>query len=186
MQAQENLSKLVSYVLRHGAVENGIKITVDGYVETVELIDFCKKNKFPNTIYEDIVNIVCEDQKQRYSFIKNTSLIRANQGHSMNCVKIEFEKKVPPVVLYHGTTKRNLTAIKKIGLSAMKRHHVHLTDDIETAKSVGLRHGSQILIVIDTKQMLADGLEFLVSDNGVWLVDRVDPKYFKDFINGNN
>ena len=59
----------------------------------------------------------------------------------------------------------------------MNRNHVHLSRDIATATQVGSRHGKPIIFRLDTKQMVADGIVFYESDNGVWLTEMVDPKY---------
>ena len=49
----------------------------------------------------------------------------------------------------------------------------------ETAEMVGKRHSKQIIIIrINAKQMAADGYEFFLSTNGVWLVKEVPAKYF--------
>ena len=63
-------------------------------------------------------------------------------------------------------------------LKKMKRHHVHLSPDQHTAKAVGSRHGSPVVIPIDAKKMAEDGHMFYKTDNNVWLTDFVDPKYF--------
>jgi putative RNA 2'-phosphotransferase len=41
----------------------------------------------------------------------------------------------------------------------------------------GKRHGSPIVLGIDTKQMHADGILFYRSDNGVWLTDHIPARY---------
>ena len=119
------------------------------------------------------------DEKGRYTIDRGS--IRANQGHSIDSVKIPFVKAVPPVILYHGTDTVAFSKVKKTGIKRMKRHHVHLTDDITTASSVGLRHGSEVILAIDAARMLADGIAFYKSSNGVWLTDFVDAKYISVF-----
>jgi putative RNA 2'-phosphotransferase len=59
----------------------------------------------------------------------------------------------------------------------MNRHHVHLSADKKTAEAVGGRRGSFCVLTISTREMVKDGVEFFLSDNGVWLTDYVDPKY---------
>jgi putative RNA 2'-phosphotransferase len=60
----------------------------------------------------------------------------------------------------------------------MGRLYVHLSDNKDTALAVGKRHGKPIFIVIDAKHMYEDGCKFYLSNNGVWLTEKVDPKYF--------
>jgi putative RNA 2'-phosphotransferase len=63
----------------------------------------------------------------------------------------------------------------------MTRLHVHLSKDEETATNVGKRHGKDVRIIrIDAKKMYADGCKFWLSNNGVWLTEKVEPKYFID------
>ncbi len=45
---------------------------------------------------------MAEDEKQRYSFNEDKTLIRANQGHSIP-VDVELEEVEPPEILFHGT-----------------------------------------------------------------------------------
>lgn len=172
-----NESKAVSFILRHGAEKMGLGITSQGWVRVAKVITEVRK-KIPSFTQATLEQIVREDEKGRYSFNDAMDEIRANQGHSIESVKITFEKKVPPVKLFHGTSLKNYELIRKSGIQKMNRHHVHLTDNLETAASVGIRHGSQVIIEINVPKMLIDGIEFFVSENGVWLVDFVDPKYF--------
>ena len=50
-----------------------------------------------------------------------------------------------------------IEAIKKEGLIPKSRHHVHLSEDEETASIVGKRHGDFRILIIDSKQMVKDG-----------------------------
>ena len=43
----------------------------------------------------------------------------------------------PPEVLYHGTADRFLDSIRAHGLIKGSRHHVHLSERLETAEAVG-------------------------------------------------
>lgn len=49
---------------------------------------------------------------------------------------------------------------------------------------VGGRHGKPVILAIDAKRMFADGFEFFVTGNDVWLTDFVPVKYieFEDSI----
>ena len=175
--SQEQESKAMCWFLRHGAEKVKLPISKTGYVNIDLLIKEMQK-KYPSFTRSSVEQIVKEDEKDRYTIDRGS--IRCNQGHSIESVKIPFRKATPPVVLYHGTNEKAMESIKKTGLQKMKRHHVHLTDDTTTASSVGLRKGSVVIIEIDAKKMLADGHEFLISDNGVWLINSVDSKYFSN------
>lgn len=50
---------------------------------------------------------------------------------------------IPPDILYHGTARRFLSSIKINGLLPQGRQYVHLSQDISTAQSVGLRRDNK-------------------------------------------
>ena len=58
-----------------------------------------------------------------------------------------------------------------------KRHHVHLSKDLETARKVGARRGKPVILTVDAGRMHRDGHKFFFSANGVWLTDAVPPGY---------
>jgi putative RNA 2'-phosphotransferase len=64
------------------------------------------------------------------------------------------------------------------GLTPQSRMFVHISDNIETAKEVGKRHGGGTLVVleINTEKMTNT---FYVSAHGVWLTDHVSPEYIR-------
>src|SRR5262249_23108483 len=112
----------------------------------------------------------------RFSFSDDGLYIRANQGHSIQ-VDLGYEPREPPEILYHGTATRFLKSIQRAGLNKGKRHHVHLSSAAATAARVGSRHGKPIELRVLSGQMHADGHLFYLSENGVWLTDRVPPGY---------
>jgi putative RNA 2'-phosphotransferase len=169
------ISKFLSKYLRHTPEEIGIKLSPGGWVNVDELLAACAKYKFPITL-EELREVVFTSDKKRFAFDSTFTLIRANQGHSTE-VDLQLEPVVPPDVLYHGTGKISVDAILQTGLCKMSRHHVHLSPDINTAKVVGARHGKPVIFIVDTVAMHKDGYVFYCSDNGVWLVDNVPPKY---------
>jgi len=167
------LSKFLSYLLRHKPEAKNIILDREGWASIDELI---LNAGFTRAELEEIV---AEDKKSRYSISADGTKIRANQGHSTSSVKMTFAKAIPPTVLYHGTNSDVLANIVRQGLKPMKRHHVHLSEDVKTAEEVGGRRKKDtVILTIDAKQMLADGIQFYKSENGVWLVEYVDPRYF--------
>jgi putative RNA 2'-phosphotransferase len=51
---------------------------------------------------------------------------------------------------------------------------------METARRVGARRGDAVVLLVDAGAMHAEGHEFTVSDNGVWLVATVPPRYLRN------
>lgn len=63
------------------------------------------------------------------------------------------------------------------GLAKMRRHHVHLSSDVEIARRVGARRGKPFVLVIDARAMDAEGTLFYVTENKVWLTDNVPARF---------
>lgn len=179
-------SKYLSYLLRHKPEAAHLALDREGWCDLVQL--------FENTDFTlpEIELLVANDSKGRYELkywemaddsVPHTHepiAIRAVQGHSTDQVRVTFKTAVPPVVLYHGTVDSNLDEIRKKGLLPMKRHHVHLSADLNTAETVGgRRRGGVVVFEIDAKTMLEDGHKFFIAENGVWLINTVPPKYLK-------
>ena len=164
----KELSKHLSYVLRHRPDAIGIELDENGWTSVDALIAKSPKAFTP----EIIVCIVENNDKKRFILSADGKRIRANQGHSVK-VDLDLKPLQPPRVLFHGTAERFLQPILREGLTKMKRHHVHLSADIETASKVGQRHGKLIMLTIDARAMHEAGHVFYMSDNGVWLTETV-------------
>jgi putative RNA 2'-phosphotransferase len=170
-------SKFISLVLRHQPEEIGLQPDANGWADVTELIE--KANRKGVSIDLDTLKeIVDTNEKKRFSFNDDFSKIRANQGHSIE-VDVELMQTEPAAVLYHGTAIKNEEDILKGGLHKMSRLHVHLSDNIETARLVGTRHGKPLVFIVDAAQMQADGMAFFLSENKVWLTEHVPAKYLK-------
>jgi putative RNA 2'-phosphotransferase len=174
---KKKISKFLSLVLRHKPDVIGIELDEKGWVEIETLRKACAKNGRDFSVKE-LKEVVETNDKKRFSLNESEKKIRANQGHSIE-VEIEFEEKNPPKILYHGTAEKNVGLIFGEGLQKIKRHHVHLSPDVETARNVGIRYGKPVIFQIDTEKMLAENFKFFVSANGVWLVDEVPPKFLE-------
>lgn len=174
---ETKISRFISLALRHHPEAAGITLDSEGYANTQSLIKGVARY-FRGFDMKTLEKIVAEDEKTRYSFNEDKSKIRANQGHSVAGVNPGLTEKTPPDVLYHGTAERFMPSIREEGLLKMSRQYVHLSIDEETAEKVGKRHGKPVIITIDTAKMHKDGYKFFLSENGVWLTDSVQPKYF--------
>lgn len=168
------IGKYIALILRHKPEVIGISLDEHGWANVQELIKgIGKKYDFDMQKLEEIVK---SDNKQRYSFNENKTLIRANQGHSVP-VDVELEKKMPPDVLYHGTAVKYVDAIDEQGLISKSRLYVHLSADRDTATAVGKRHGKPVIYKVLAGKMQKAGYDFFLSANGVWLTKSVPVEY---------
>lgn len=173
----EKISKFISYVLRHDP--SSIEITLDsgGWVDVGVLVRALKMHRKAIS-RKRLLEIVETNDKSRFALSKGGRCIRASQGHSVD-VDLGYQPIDPPEFLYHGTVSRSVDDIMRDGLDKKSRHHVHLSGDAETAKAVGARRGKPVILKIHAKEMHNDGFEFMLSDNGVWLVDSIPSQYIE-------
>ena len=174
--ARKNISQYISLILRHKPETIGITLDEHGWANVDELLKGVSR-KYPLT-REELDEIVATDEKQRYSFNDDGTLIRANQGHSIQ-VDVELAEVRPPEFLYHGTGEKYVSSIDRHGLIPKTRLYVHLSGDYETAVKVGSRHGKPVVYRILAGQMADAGITFYRSVNGVWLTKRVPREYME-------
>lgn len=173
----KQVSKFMSLVLRHKPETIGLELDENGWANVQELID--KMNTTGAEVdIELLYTIVATNDKKRFAFSEDKTMIRANQGHSIE-VELNLKEVQPPEWLYHGTVEKFIDSIRMEGLKKMERQHVHLSKDITTATNVGSRRGKAIILKIDAERMHADGFAFYLSENEVWLTDEVPVQYIQ-------
>jgi putative RNA 2'-phosphotransferase len=171
------ISKFLSFVLRHKPQAIGITLDAEGWVAIDDLLKAAARDGRSIT-RQQLQEVVATNDKKRFSISPDGRLIRANQGHSID-VELNLMPVEPPVLLYHGTVERFLDSIREKGLVRGKRHHVHLSADLETARRVGQRRGRPIVLVIEAGRMNQEGCLFYLSENNVWLTDEVPVQYLR-------
>ncbi|MBT8467509.1 MAG: RNA 2'-phosphotransferase [Deltaproteobacteria bacterium] len=173
--ARIRTSKFLSRVLRHRPGSIGLELDANGWVDVDLLLARCQQHGRTIT-REDLFEVVALCDKQRFALSPDGERVRANQGHSV-AVELGYVASTPPAVLYHGTAGSRTGSIRKEGLRRMRRHHVHLSADEQTALRVGSRHGRAVVLTVQAERMVAAGHAFYVSANGVWLTEHVPPEY---------
>ncbi|CAH2041218.1 unnamed protein product, partial [Iphiclides podalirius] len=187
-----HLSKSLSWLLRHGAIKEGLALSHEGYLPVEELLQHkIFKGKY---VIADIERVVANNDKQRFKLRWNTDKnileIKANQGHT---IKVDDTDLVPILepkykTVVHGTYFRCWPKIKVEGLSRMRRRHIHLSKGILGSNvTSGPRSNVQIYIFIDLAKALAGGLKFYESENGVILTagneqGLLSPIYFEKVV----
>ena len=178
MRQNEELSREVSYALRHAPWEYELEMDEEGWVSIEQLLEALhREGKWKNIYEEDLSKMIEESEKKRHE-MKNGK-IRAFYGHSVP-IKILKEEKIPPDILYHGTARRFLESIRGNGLLPLSRQYIHLSQDIETAEKVGKRHDNKpCILIIDAKKAWDDGIKFYLGNERVWLADKIPIGYIK-------
>ncbi|GFP95003.1 tRNA 2'-phosphotransferase 1 [Phtheirospermum japonicum] len=190
------LGRLLTRILRHMASELKLNMRSDGYVKVQDLLKLNLKT-FANIplrshTVDEVKEAVRRDNKQRFSILEENGeiLIRANQGHTVQIV--ETESLLKPIlsheevsVCVHGTYKKNLESILEGGLKRMKRLHVHFSRGLPTDGEVisGMRRDVNVIIFLDVRKALEEGMKLYISDNKVILTEGFDGavpvKYFQ-------
>jgi putative RNA 2'-phosphotransferase len=169
-------SKFLSYVLRHEPQAIGLALDSEGWGRIDALIDGAASQG--QTLDRELVEqVVASSDKKRFEMSADGQRIRAVQGHSTRSVDRQFEPQQPPNVLFHGTAARFIDAINREGLKPGSRHYVHLSADEATARTVGQRYGTPVVLVVDAARMHAQGHVFHQAENGVWLTAVVPPTF---------
>ena len=168
-------SKFLAGVLRHNPGKIGIELDAAGWVD-VDVLLAALKLRGRRMSRARLDHVVAHNNKKRFEYDDVGTRIRASQGHSVP-VELGYEPCVPPETLYHGTATRSLESIFGEGVKPGRRHHVHLSADIETAAKVGSRHGKPAVLLVAAARMHGHGHEFFRSTNGVWLTQHVGPQY---------
>ena len=171
------LSKQLSFYLRHGLEKHKIPHDTDGFVELDFLLKFKKFSQFN---VDMVKKVVANNNKKRFDLktVDDILYIRANQGHSSG--KLNDDKMLqlltkPIEGCYHGTYLKHLESIKKSGLSRMKRKHIHIAESKESIS--GQRNDCNLLIYVNMRLAMNDGIKFYKSSNGVILTPGNDDGY---------
>ncbi|KNZ57527.1 hypothetical protein VP01_2137g5 [Puccinia sorghi] len=148
-----NLSKTLSYILRHGALRESLALRDDGCVRLDQLL---ARPKLKRYTIDDIHRVVATNDKQRFSIIEEeqadgtvVKLIRANQGHSLSVKRLDLKpvddpSDIPTAV--HGTYLKFWDSIGNYhsissdcaqeGLKPMTRAHIHFAKGLPGEEGV--------------------------------------------------
>ena len=170
------ISKFLSFVLRHKPEAIGLILDAEGWANIESLIACAARSG--QILTRPLLQGVLEtNDKKRFTISEDGLRIRAAQGHSTQSVVITHVEKKPPEFLFHGTATRFLASIREQGLLPGSRHHVHLSEDEETAIAVGRRYGKPVVLKVKALLMFEQGFKFYQADNGVWLTESVMTKF---------
>jgi putative RNA 2'-phosphotransferase len=164
----------MSLAFRHAPDRFGLVLDAGGWVAVRDVLAALRISR------ADLDAVVAGNDKQRFVVDRDAAgveRIRASQGHSVP-VDLGLAPQPPPPRLYHGSNAAVLDSIRATGLHRGRRHHVHLSADIDTARRVGARRAGTVLVLtVDAQAMADNGHLFYRSANGVWLTDAVPARY---------
>lgn len=159
MKDKVQISRFLSYILRHAPESIGLSLDAQGWGEISQLILLTQKKGTPLTL-ELINDVVKTNDKKRFAISEDGLFIRAVQGHSLKTT-VAYQAITPPKILYHGTATRFIDSIFNQGLIPNGRQYVHLSQDYKTAVNVGNRHGKAVVLIVDSEKCLVKVLSFI-------------------------
>lgn len=177
MSDNVRLSKMLSLWLRHKPEAAGLTLDSQGWTDVDDVLGAIARAGVACD-WQNLVRVVEDSDKQRFELSDDAARIRARQGHSV-AVELDWPQVPPPAFLYHGTVERFLPAILTEGLRPMRRHHVHLSPDLETATRVGQRRGAPVILTVFASSLAETGQPFFLTGNQVWLTEQVPPAFIQ-------
>lgn len=163
-------SKALSWLLRHGAGEQGLSMDAAGWAPIAQVLSKLDMDR------PTLDRAVAENNKSRLEI--DGERIRASQGHSTRGMPVTLEaleaswgRYEGPGPLWHGTNPKAIEGIAREGILAVERTHVHLAEGVDS--KVGKRAHVDVLLEISLPALRARGLCVFTSSNGVVLVRHV-------------
>jgi len=172
------LSKFLSFLLRHGAEEFNLELDEQGFAsfdEVWALVEKRYKGRFTLDDLEPVLEGKLDGKKR---LVLEGDRIRAVYGHNRKTTQIQYDPAEPPAILYHGTNDRVLDKIRESGLLAMERQYVHLSVDLERAISVASRRTNDpVMLEIRALDAQAAGITFFQPDENHFLCELIPPEF---------
>ena len=163
-------SKKLSWLLRHGALSEGIPMDAAGWVPVERVLGALGLSR------PELERVVLENNKSRLELVDDR--IRASQGHSLEgmpvtleALEASWELRAGNESIWHGTNVGAAAGIGREGILPGGRTHVHLAEAIDSR--VGKRAEVHIMIEVSPERLRAQGLHVYRSPNGVILCRRV-------------
>jgi putative RNA 2'-phosphotransferase len=164
------LSKSLSWLLRHGAREAGVSMDAAGWVPVDEVLRYLRIDR------ATLDDVVANNNKSRLTI--DGDRVRAVQGHSTENMPVTLEaleaswpSYAGTESLWHGTTIEAVAPIAREGLWPQKRTHVHLAPSFES--KVGKRSATPVVLEVSVDRLRAAGQGMWEAQNGVVLARHV-------------
>lgn len=194
------ISKALSYLLRHGASKEKLPIDNNGYVPVAAVLGHNRLKSHKCTI-EDLHRIVENNDKKRFHIMqrpipdqKSQEFICATQGHSIGDISPDNEVLQGitspadlPEKLIHGTNISKLLLILQSGcIKKLGRNHVHLSPGVSGRDAQvisGMRYSSNVYIHLKRDEQLLKQLHLFKSLNNVYLTpDDIEVSLFEKVV----
>lgn len=179
---RRQLTRMLSHALRHNPDAYFLDMDCEGWtlVDDVLLAVRCHKSQWRRFSRTQLLEVATTSCGNRFEI--EGDRIRALYGHTVSFLEVGIER-IPPTVLFHGTTIHAYESIKQHGLNPMGRRYVHLTTDYTYAIGVGEAKydGESICFEIAAQAAYKIGQRFWQASSHVWLTAAVATEFISPF-----
>lgn len=172
------LSKLVSYSLRHRPWELELEPDAAGWVPVEQLVEALRSQPGWTSLEPtDLEAMIAAAPRQRHEL--QDGRIRALYGHSVPG-HVTQAPELAPGTLFHGTARDAVVAIGRDGLLPRGRQYVHLATYVDLARQIGRRRDvDPVILEVDGQAALAAGVRFYRATDEIVLADHVPPAFIR-------
>ncbi len=172
------LSKFLSFILRHDPQKYELGVDEEGFVSFSKLLEIInQQSHFGDVTAENIQTMIDSSDKKRFEI--QGDKIRARYGHSFSH-QVHYDPVTPPEFLFLGTAGRNIRFIQEKGINPVDRQYVHLSGNKEVAFKVGRRKTARpVVLIISAQKAHVNGIEFFNPEEGIYLTKKVPTEYIE-------
>ncbi|KAA0009107.1 MAG: RNA 2'-phosphotransferase [Thermoplasmata archaeon] len=171
------LSSIMIGILRHFPQQFGVSLDKHGWGDVEEIAKAIsnKIDRFYWVRKRHLIAVALTDEKGRYEVREGK--IRARYAHTID-VDLTDLPKAEVETLYYPVTKEEVDIVLEQGIFPTDRKKVHLSSTMEKAMEAGkVRDDSPIILKIDAKKAMEDGIDIRKATEDVYLADKIDAKY---------
>jgi len=171
------LSSIMIGILRHFPQQFGVSLDKHGWADVEEIAKAIsnKIDRFYWVRKRHLIAVALTDEKGRYEVREGK--IRARYAHTID-VDLSDLPKAEVETLYYPVTKEEVDIVLEQGIFPTDRKKVHLSSTMEKAMEAGkVRDDSPIILKIDAKKAMEDGIDIRKATEDVYLADKIDAKY---------
>lgn len=154
---RQQLSKLLSLMLRHKPDMFGLQLDARGFASLTDAVTAARQ-KLPDVTETQVRELVDGSEKKRFEIVHDR--IRARYGHSFP-IDLGLEPVEPPEFLYYATTPAQSRKVTLEGIKPIDRQYVHLSLTPEIAADVAKRRtDTPVVFRVLARKAAAAGVSF--------------------------
>jgi putative RNA 2'-phosphotransferase len=176
-QKKEALARFLTYMLGCRPDEFGLFPDEQGFIPIKDILKACSEEDGWGFVREASIEELLREPDGP-GFEMEDKMLRVHPGQS----RLNYgppERVLPPKLLYHAVRRKGYPVILEQGIKPGGRPLIPLSTTIEAAMRIGKRRDSTpVLLTILASRADEAGIHFFRSQELIYLVDFLPPKYF--------